>query len=125
MRSFRSTLLGCLALGVAGVPMGPAYAQDRDHGWSRWKSGEVVQSNQPAKYGATCKTEFTSRGSGPVGFGITQFWAKRHTIRNWEDAAVKLYGAEFAKWRRARAKSVACERAGNEWNCKATATPCT
>lgn len=122
MRMYR-TMLVCSA--VLALTATAAMAAERDHGWSRWKAGDVQQSSGAAKYGPTCKTEFTSRGSGPVGFGITQFWAKRHTTRNWQDAAVKLYGAEYAKWSRARSKSVACEREGSQWNCKATGTPCT
>ena len=103
---------------------GSALAQDKDHGWSRWKAGEVQQSDKPTKYGPNCKSEFTSRGTADVGFGITQYWAKRHSRRNWEEAAVKLHGAEYGKWSKAKGTSVSCEQKDKQWLCKATGSPC-
>jgi hypothetical protein len=123
MKSIGRSMIGVALMGCVGVS--GAVAAERDHGWSRWKAGEIEQSREAAKYGPACKAGFTSRGTGPVGFGITQFWAKRHTTRNWEDAAVKLAGSEYGKWRKARDKTVTCERNDKQWDCKATGIPCT
>lgn len=97
-----------------------------DHGWSSWKAGETERGQATAKFGAKCKASVTSRGSGSVGFGVTQFWAQHHTTRNWTEAVTKLESSEYASWSRAKAKSVSCVKSkdGKEWNCKATATPC-
>ena len=122
MSTARTAMIGAMLLTCCTA--GAALAAERDHGWSRWKAGETEQSKDASKYGPSCQPAFTSRGSGPVGFGITQFWAKRHTTRNWQEAATKLSGADYAKWRKARDKTVTCEQANKEWLCKATASPC-
>ena len=117
-KSFLSTAaLACLC--TSSVAM----AADDDHGWSRYK-GDIEQSNQATKFGPKCKSEFTSRGTADVGFGITQYWAKRHAKRHWEEAAVKLYGAEFGKWGKAKGTSVSCEKSEKVWLCKATGSAC-
>lgn len=121
MTNIKTTLIAATVVALMGA--GAVVAAEKDNGWSRWKAGEVVQSNKPAS-GPKCKSEFTSRGSGEVGFGITQFWAKRHTRRNWEEAAVKLYGADFGKWSKAKGTNVTCEQKDKMWNCKATGSPC-
>ena len=100
-------------------------AADKDHGWSRWKAGEVEQSNTPSTFGPSCKTEFTSRGTADVGYGITQYWAKKHARRAWEEASMKLHGADAGKWSKAKGTSVSCEQKDKMWLCKATGTPCT
>jgi hypothetical protein len=97
-----------------------------DHGWSSWRAGETQRGKKTASYGAKCAASVTSRGEGSVGLGLTQFWAQRHTTRNWMEAVTKLEGAEYSAWSRAKGKSVSCTKSkdGKEWACKATATPC-
>ena len=122
MSSIKTALFGAALVTVIGI--GGAIAADKDHGWSRWKGGEVEQSNKPTTYGPKCKSEFTSRGSGDVGYGITQYWAKRHTRRNWEEASVKLNGPDYGKWSKAKGTSVTCAQKDKQWQCKATGSPC-
>ena len=121
MLNVKTLLLGAAL--VSGLDVGYALAADADHGYSRYK-GEIEQSNQASKFGPKCQSEFTSRGTADVGFGITQYWAKRHAKRAWEEAAVKLYGDKFGKWGRAKGTSVACEATNKTWLCKATGSAC-
>ncbi len=117
------TFMFMAALGAGSLVTGAVSAEEQ-HGFDKWKAGESERSTAAHKFGAKCVEAVSSRGSGPVGFGITQFWAKRHTQRNWEAAVVKLNGDEFASWSRAKGKTIACDQKDKTWNCKATANPC-
>lgn len=119
---YRALMLAA-ALALFSLPATSASAQEA-HGWTKWKAGEAERSTAGHKFGAKCSTAVTSRGSGPVGFGITQFWAKRHTQRNWEAAVAKLESADYASWSRAKGKAIECVEKEKVWNCKATANPC-
>ena len=90
-----------------------------------WKQGEVVKSTDAHKFGKTCGFQITSRGTGPAGLILKKLNAEKLAITHWETAVTKLDGAQFAKWSRAKGKSVTCEQKGTDFLCKATANPCT
>ena len=89
-----------------------------------WKQGEVVKSTDAHKFGKKCEFQITSRGTGPAGLIIKKLSAEKLAIQHWEVAVTKLDGPQYAKWTKAKGKSVACEQKGAEFLCKATANPC-
>lgn len=125
--SYPKLVVVAAALAVATLASSAVAATkaERERAWEQgWKFGDEVRGQNDNKYGPKCQFSLTSRGQGNVGLGITQVWAKLRTRRHWEDAATKLYGAQYAKWSKARGKSITCERADRLLLCKATANPC-
>jgi len=109
---------------VAGTVATIAVAAE-DHGEKSWKREAIERfEKETHKHGKRCQYRVTARGSGPVGLGLTEFWAKRHTTKHWEEEVSTLFSPEYAKWSRARDKNVTCERREKELHCKATGIPC-
>lgn len=98
---------------------------EREKAWDQeWKIEAEERAEKDNKFGPRCQDRFTSRGTGKVGLGITQIWAKLRTERQWHEAAIKLYGPEYASWRKAKGKDVRCETKSDMLLCKAAANPC-
>jgi len=122
-----TSLLIAAALMCGSVTTG-AFAQSKEEKekiWEKeWRRFDPDKGQKDTKNGPNCQESLTSRGEGKVGLGITQIWAKLRTERHWSEAATKLYGAEYASWRKAKGKSVTCETKDAMLKCKATAYAC-
>lgn len=49
--------------------------------------------------------------------------AQRDAINNWSAKVRRMYGAQYANWSRADAKSTTCNRAGTAVTCRVSAIP--
>ena len=120
------TLLVAAAL-VCGSFTTGAFAQTKGEteNWEKsWRHLEIERSAKNATNGPACQDSLTSRGEGKALLGKFQIWAKSRTRKNWEDAATKLFGVEYASWRKAKGKSEICEKKTDLLHCKVTAFPC-
>lgn len=124
-RAIKFTVVTAFACGsLAGAALA-AEPTAREKAWnSEWKTEAAEKHDKDNKFGATCQDRFTARGTGRVGLGITQFWAKARTTRHWQEEAVKLYGVDYSSWRKAKGKTVSCETKGDMLMCKASANAC-
>lgn len=59
-----------------------------------------------------------------TGTGTTKSRARKAAIGNWAGFTAWEYGTDWARFSRARAKSVKCARASSGWSCDVSAMPC-
>jgi hypothetical protein len=50
--------------------------------------------------------------------------ARIEAIQDWRGFVALEYGSDWANFRRAASKSIACTKAGGMWTCKVEARPC-
>ncbi len=72
--------------------------------------------------GRLCMADHWHSGSGS---GRTKRAARRDAIRSWASFTAMEYGSDWARFRRARSKSIRCRRTGRRsYDCSVEARPC-
>ena len=74
---------------------------------------------KPARVAATG----TARGGVFVPYVLKKAKAQREAINNWSAKVKRTYGAQYASWSRANAKSTSCNRSGTAVTCRVSAVP--
>jgi len=91
-------------------------------------SGVIIE----AKYGAPSHSKYkkVSRVSATgvargvlIPYVLKKAKAQRDAINNWSAKVRRMYGAQYANWSRADAKSTTCNRAGTAVTCRVSAIP--
>jgi hypothetical protein len=81
----------------------------------------VQRHRKPARVHASGVT----RGGVLVPYVLMKAKAQRQAISNWNAKVRRTYGASYANWNRANAKSTNCNRVGATVSCRVSAVPST
>ena len=119
--------LAAAALALGGTALlvsGPASAASPGKG-----SGIIVEARydgpgyaQRHRKPARVQASGISRGV-LLPYAIKKARAQREAVSNWNAKVRSMYGARYANWNRASAKSTSCSRTGAAVSCRVSAVP--